>query len=187
MYIYGLNFASYYSRSVPAESYLKLLIIEKLYWYLNPAYLIFKSFSIQYLRNNIINAICISLICRTSFNYGWCPFYRELPRIHPDAISSDGVRPKQTNTDLSGLRLEERGFRVKRVALAATSTPRLKANKSHHGSSPLHGSFCDAFHFISDITVTHFYCDSPPPNQDLAERLLFNQNFFVFKDTFYQN
>lgn len=48
-----------------------------------------------------------------------------------------GVRPEQTNTDLSGLRLEERGFRVKRVALAATGTPRLKANKSRHVSSPL--------------------------------------------------
>jgi len=51
-----------------------------------------------------------------------------------------GVQPEQTNTDLSEFRLEERGFRVKRVALAATGTPRLKANKSHHVFSPFFSS-----------------------------------------------
>jgi len=53
------------------------------------------------------------------------------------------VRLKQTNTDLSGFRLEERGFRVKRVTLAAMDTPHLKANKSRHISFPLLSSASD--------------------------------------------
>lgn len=72
-----------------------------------------------------------------------------------------GVQPEQTNTDLSGLRLEERGFRVKRVALAATGTPRLKANKSRHISSHLLSSSPwifprDAFHFTSILRSPTF-------------------------------
>ena len=97
-----------------------------------------------------------------------------------------GVRPEQTNTDLSGLRLEERGFRVKRVALAATGTPRLKANKSRHVSSPLLVGALSArcLPLYLDITVTHFYFGSQrwrSSNRDLLDWLLSDWNSFIFK------
>lgn len=68
------------------------------------------------------------------FNYGWCSFYRAARNSSRRNFvgCGTGVQPEQTNTDLSRLCLEESGFRVKRVALAATGTPRLKADTSHH-------------------------------------------------------
>lgn len=130
-YIHGLNLASHYSLSVPMELYLKLSIIEEYIKILN----IFFIFMKQYHKCEVyllqppylLQLWLMSFLPRAA----WNSFRRNF-------VGCDtGVRPEQTNTDLSGLRLEERGFRVKRVALAATGTPRLKANKSRHISSPL--------------------------------------------------
>lgn len=57
------------------------------------------------------------------------------------------LAPEQTNTDLSRQRLGESGFRVKRVALAATGcSPRLKASKSRHDFS------CSFFPSLGDVS-----------------------------------
>lgn len=68
-----------------------------------------------------------------------------------------GVRPEQTNTDLSRQRLGESGFRVKRVALAATGcSPRLKASKSRHDFSCFFFSLGDVSYFTSILRSLTF-------------------------------
>lgn len=86
-------------------------------------------------------------------------FFAGRSGIRPDAISSGydstGVQPGQTNTDLSRLCLEENGFRVKRVALAAMGILFVYRGQqvSPASSTFPHGSF----RFYFDITsVTHF-------------------------------
>lgn len=82
----------------------------------------------------------------TSFNYGWCPFYRELPRIHPDAISPDATSASDRSKQIriyrgSTSRKEDLGWNVshlpRRVLLVLRPTSR--------ATSPLlssaHGSF----------------------------------------------
>lgn len=82
----------------------------------------------------------------TSFNYGWCPFYRELPRIHPDAISPDATPASDRSKQIriyrgSTSRKEDLGWNVshlpRRVLLVLRPTSRATSPLL---SSP-HGSF----------------------------------------------
>lgn len=118
----------------------------------------------------------MSFLLRAAWNSSRCNF-----------VGCDtSVRLEQTNTDLSGFRLEERGFRVKRVALAVTGTPHLKANKSCH-ISPLLSSVSwifpyDAFHFTSILRSPTFTLALDA--EDLRIRIC-SIGYFLYEQNFY--
>lgn len=168
-YIYGLNLAFYYSLSG--------IIFEVSHYrriYLNPEYLF-------YIYETIINVTYTYFSHRTSFNYGWCPFYREQPGIHSDAISSDATPASDRSKQIriyrgSASRKEDLGWNVshlpRRVLLVLRPTSR--------ATSPLLSSWIfprDAFHFtpiLRSPTFTSALNVERPSNQNLIDWILFH-------------
>lgn len=82
----------------------------------------------------------------TSFNYGWCPFYRELPRIHPDAISSDATPTSDRSKQIriyrgSTSRKEDLGWNVSHLPRRVLLVLRPTSRSTSLLLSSAHGSF----------------------------------------------
>lgn len=89
-----------------------------------------------------------SPFCRTTWNSSRCNFVgRPVP----------GVRPEQTNTDLSRWCLEESGFRMNRVALAATGC----SSSADQQVVPFFSSLARRHLLLHlDITIAYFYANN---------------------------
>jgi len=144
---------SYYSIiSIPSEIIFGVSSYRKIY-----------RLNLEYLSYIYRTISCATCICSISFNYGWCPFYWELPGIHLDAISPDAIPASDWSKQIriyrgSASRKEDLGWNVSHLLrwILLILRPTSRATSPFLFSPLLQIFPRDAFHFTSILRSSTF-------------------------------